>query len=129
MGSTYRVSIVSALNKKITAISKSYFSLVKPKISVKTPGNGTVWKNKSVQQITWTFTAVTGTVDIFLYRYGVLKGQVADDIPVTDLGFSWTVGALMTGTPVPTGVGYSVRVTTSDGKVSGKSRGTFTIKS
>ena len=32
------------------------------------------------------------------------------------------------GNPVPVGAVYSVRVTTSDGKVSGKSGGTFTIR-
>jgi len=128
LGSTYRVSIVSAVNKTITAISNAYFSLVKPKISVKSPVSGAVWKANSVQRITWTYSAVSGTVNIFLYRYGVLKGQVAASIPVSDLGFSWTVGGLSNGKAVPVGVGYSVRVTTSDGKISCKSPGTFTIK-
>jgi M6 family metalloprotease-like protein len=128
LGSTYRVSIVSAVNKNITAVSNANFSLVKPKISVKTPANGTIWKADSVQRITWTYSAVNGTVDIFLYRYGVLKGQAADSVPVGDLGFSWTVGTLNTGKTVPIGAGYSVRVKTSDGKVSGSSGGTFTIR-
>jgi M6 family metalloprotease-like protein len=128
VGSTYRVSIASAVNKSIAAISNGYFSLVKPKISVKTPANGANWTINSVQRITWTYSAVSGTVNIFLYRYGVLKGQVADSVPVSDLGFFWTVGSLTTGTTVPSGAGYSVRVTTSDGKVSGKNGGTFTIR-
>jgi hypothetical protein len=127
LGSTYRVSVTSAVNKNITAISH-YFSLVKPKISVKTPVNGATWKFNSVQRITWTYSAVSGTVNIFLYRYGLLKGQVADSVPVSDLSFSWTVGALNNGKTAPIGSGYSVRVTTSDGKVSGKSPGTFTIR-
>jgi hypothetical protein len=127
-GSLYKISIVSAANKKIKATSQAYFSLVKPKISVKTPTLGTIWKISSIQRITWTFTAVSGTVNIFLYKDGALKGQVADSIPVGDLGFLWTVGALIGGTSVPSGTGYQVRVTTSDGKVTGKSRGTFTIK-
>jgi M6 family metalloprotease-like protein len=128
VGSTYRVSIVSVLNRKISAISAVNFSLIKPKISIKAPVNGTTWKLNSVQRIAWTYSAVSGTVDIFLYCYGVLKGQVADSVPVSDLGFSWTVGTLNNGKTVPIGVGYSVRVTTSDGKVSGKSGGTFTIR-
>ena len=129
LGSTYRVSIVSALNKTIKAMSKAYFSLVKPKISVKTPGYGTIWRINSVQRITWTYSAVSGTVNIFLYRNGVLKGQVAANVPVGDMSFSWTVGALNNGGMVPLGAGYAVRVMTSDGNVSGKSRGTFTIRS
>jgi hypothetical protein len=128
VGSTYRVYIVSAANKNINAISSSYFSLVKPQISVKTPARRAIWKLNSVQQITWTYTAVSGTVNIFLYRYGVLKGQIADSVPVSDLGFSWTVGAMLSGKTAPVGGGYSVRVKTSDGKVSGKSPGTFTIR-
>ena len=128
VGSTYRVSIVSALNKTTKDMSNAYFSLVKPKISVKTPGWGTIWKLNSVQHITWTYSAVSGTVDIFLYRSGILKGQMADNVPVGDMSFSWTVGALNNGSTVPIGTGYSVRVTTSDRTVSGKSRGTFTIR-
>ncbi len=128
VGSSYRVSVVSALNKNIAGISGAYFSLVKPKISVKTPVNGTTWKNNSAQLISWTYSAVSGTVDISLYRYGVLKGRIADGVPVGDLSFSWTVGALNNGKTVPLGAGYSVCVTTSDGKVSGKSGGTFTIR-
>ena len=128
LGSPYRISLVSAADKTTSDISDAYFSLVKPKISVKTPVSGAVWKANSVQRITWTYTAVSGTVNIFLYRYGVLKGQVAASIPVSDLGFSWTVGTLNAGGTVPIGAGYSVRVTTSDGKVSGKSGGTFTIR-
>jgi hypothetical protein len=128
LGSTYRVSIVSADNKTITAISNAYFSLVKPKISVKTPVSGAVWKANSVQQITWTYTAVTGDVNIFLYKDGVLKGQVAENIPVANLAFAWTVGLLTTGKSVATGTGYQVRVKTVDGKVTGRSRGTFTIR-
>lgn len=127
-GSTYRVSVASAANKTITGISKAYFSLVKPKISVKTPGYGAIWKINSVQRITWTYSAVSGPVDILLYRYGLLKGQVAAGVPVGDLGFSWTVGALIGGKTAPIGGGYYVRVKTPDGKVSGKSPGTFTIR-
>ncbi len=127
-GGTYRVSIVSALNRLSKDMSDGYFSLVKPKISVKTPVSGAVWKANSVQRITWTYTAVSGNVNVFLYRYGILKGQIAAIIPISDFGFSWTVGTLNTGKIVPIGVGYSVRVTTSDGKVSGKSPGTFTIR-
>ncbi len=127
-GSIYRVSIASAANKNVKAISKAYLSLVKPKIAVKTPVNGATWKLNSVQRITWTYSAVSGTVNIFLYRNGVLKGQVADGIPVSDLGFLWTVGALNNSKTVPIGAGYSVRVKTSDGKVSGKSGGAFTIQ-
>ena len=121
------ISIVSALNKTIKTTG-SYFSLVKPKIIVTTPAAGTAWKLNSTQRITWTYSAVSGTVNIFLYRNGVLKGKVADSIPVSDLGFNWTVGVLTVGTSVPAGTGYQVRVTTADGKVTGKSRMTFTIK-
>lgn len=71
---------------------------------------------------------VSGDVNIFLYKDGILKGQVAESIPVTDLGFTWTVGLLTTGKSVVAGTGYQVRVTTLDGKVIGKSRGTFTIR-
>jgi hypothetical protein len=127
-GSNYRVSIVSAVNKKTKAISEAYFSLVKPKISVKAPASGTSWKINSIQRITWTYTAVSGTVNISLYRNGVLKGRIAESISVSDLGFNWTVGLLTSSTSVPTGTGYQVRVTTSDGKVTGRSRGTFTIR-
>jgi len=128
VGSTYRVSIISALNKNIKDISKAYFSLVKPKITVKTPASGATWRLNSVQQITWTYTAVTGSVNIFLYRYGILKGQVAESVPVSNLSFSWTVGAMLSGKIAPIGGGYQVRIKTLDGKVSGKSPGTFTIR-
>jgi M6 family metalloprotease-like protein len=127
-GNTYRVSIVSVLNRLNKDMSDGYFSLVKPKITVKAPLSGTSWRLNSVQRITWTFSAVSGTADIYLYRNGLPKGLVGAAIPIGDLGFSWTVGALTGGPSVPTGTGYQIRVTTSDGLVTGRSGGTFTIR-
>lgn len=126
VGSTYRVSLVSVLNKKTTAMSPAYFSIVKPKIVIKTPANGTVWKLGSAQRITWTFTAVTGAVDIFLYRNGVLVGKIADDFPVTDLSYSWAAGSYIGGTAVK-GLGYAICIRGVDTKVTAWSSGTFKL--
>jgi hypothetical protein len=127
-GSDYRISVVSAAGRSVKAISDGFFSLIKSRISVTSPVNGTIWNRNSVQRITWTYKAVSGAVDIFLYRYGVLKGTIASAVPVSELGYSWTVGALNNGTTVPVGAGYSIAVKTADKKVVGKSRGTFTIR-
>jgi hypothetical protein len=125
-GTAYRVSIVSAANKAINDISAAYFSIVKPTISVKTPSNGSSWKIGTSQGITWTFASVTGDVDIFLYKDDVLKGQIADDIPVSNLSYSWTVGNLIGGSAVK-GTGYSVCIKSADGSVKGWSAGTFKL--
>ena len=127
VGSTYRVSVVSALNKGISAISDAYFSIVKPKISVKAPINGQAWKLGSSQRITWTFTAVTGPVDIFLYRNRVLVGQIANDVPVTGLSYTWTAGSLIGGKTAVKGLGYAILVKAVDVKVQGWSSGSFKL--
>jgi hypothetical protein len=125
VATNYRMSIVSAVNKNNKATSASYFGLVKPKIGVKTPANGTVWKIGSSQQITWTISYVTGTVDILLYKSGVLKGTIAAGVPVTNLSYTWNVGKLLSGSAVK-GIGYSICVKNSAAK--GWSSGTFTLK-
>ena len=126
VGTTYRVSIVSAANRKISAISAAYFSIVKPKIKVASPVNGTVWKIGSSQRIKWTFTAVSGVVDIFLYKNDVLKGQIANDIPITDLGFAWPVGRLISGS-AGKGTGYYILVKAVSTSVKGRSAGLFKL--
>jgi hypothetical protein len=126
-GNDYRISVVAA-GGGVKAISDGFFSLIRSRISVTSPVNGTIWNRNSVQRITWTYKAVSGAVDILLYRYGVLKGTIASDVPVSDLGYSWTVGVLSNSPTVPVGAGYSIAVKTADKKVVGKSRGTFTIK-
>jgi hypothetical protein len=127
-GSDYLISVASADAESVKAISDGFFSLVKSRISVTSPVNGTIWNRNSVQRIAWTYKGVSGAVDIFLYRYGVLKGTIASAVPVSDLGCSWTVGTLSDSTTVPVGAGYSIAVKSADKKVVGKSRGTFTIK-
>lgn len=126
VGSSYRVSAVSALDKRISAISRAYFSIIKPKISVKSPINGSVWKLGTSQRITWTFSAVSEAVDIFLYRNGVLMGQIADNIPVTALSYTWTAGSLIGGSAVK-GIGYSICVRAVGASVQGWSSGTFKL--
>ncbi len=124
---TYRVSVVAALNKSISAISDAYFSIVKPKITVKTPVNGTVWKLGSTQRITWAFSAVSGAVDVFLYRNGVQVGQIADNVPVTGLSYSWTVGKLIGGGTAVKGIGFAILVRAVGASVQGWSSGTFKL--
>ena len=128
VGSDYLISVVSADAESVKGTSDGYFSLIKPKLSIISPLNGTIWSRNSVQRIVWTYKAVSGNVDIFLYRYGVLKGTIAAAIPVGDLGYSWTVGALSSGPTVPVGAGYSIAVKSVDIKAVGKSRGTFSIR-
>jgi len=126
VGSTYKVSIVSVLDKKVSAISDAYMSIVKPKIKVASPINGTVWKLGSAQRVTWTFSAVSGAVDIFLYRNGALVGQIADDVPVTDLSYTWTAGNLIGGS-AGKGIGYSICIRAVGTSVQGWSSGTFKL--
>jgi len=127
VGSTYKVSVVSALNKKISAISDAYMSIVKPKIKVSSPVNGTVWKLESARRITWTFSVVSGAVDIFLYRNGALVGQIANDVPVTNLSYTWTVGSLLSGSAVKKGTGYSICIQAVSVPVKGWSGGLFKL--
>lgn len=127
VGSTYRVSVVSALNKGISAISDAYFSIVKPAIKVLTPSNGTAWKLGSSQRVTWNFTAVTGAVDVFLYRNRVLVGQIANDVPVTDLGYTWTAGRLINGKTAAKGIGYAILVKAVAVNAKGWSSGSFKL--
>jgi hypothetical protein len=126
-GSDYRIFVVSTAHKNVKAVSEGYFSLIKLRISVRSPVDGTIWRLNSSQRITWTYMGVGGAVDVFLYRFGILKGEIASGVPVADLGCSWTVGILNDGTRVPVGTGYSISVKAADNKVSDRSGGTFTI--
>ncbi len=88
---------------------------------------GQAWKLGSSQRITWTFTAVTGPVDIFLYRNRVLVGQIANDVPVTELSYTWTAGSLIGGKTAVKGTGYAILVKAVDVKVQGWSSGSFKL--
>jgi hypothetical protein len=125
--SNYRVSIVSESNRSVNAMSAGAFSLVKPKISVKSPVNGTRWKLVSAQRITWTFSAASGNVDIFLYRNGKFMGRIAEGIPVDALSYSWTAGRYGSGSTAAAGTGYSICIKSASGSPTGWSPGTFTL--
>jgi hypothetical protein len=127
IGSTYRVSIVSESNRSVNAMSAGAFSLVKPTIAVKSPVNGSRLKLGSAQRITWTFSAASGNVNIFLYRNGKLVGQIAGGIPVDALSYSWTAGRYGSGSIAAAGTGYSICIISASGSPKGWSPGTFTL--
>jgi len=100
--------------------SDAVFSIVPaPVVTVTAPNGGESWARGSTQYITWTYTAMTGTVTIDLYKNGVYRRSLGA-ANVEDGTFEWAIA----GGETP---GTDYRVLVWQGPVSDASDADFAI--
>jgi C1A family cysteine protease len=119
-GGDYAVR-VTTVDDAVSADSGVFAISSVPTLTVTAPAAGAVWKRSTNQNILWTRTGTQGSlVKIRLYRRGVLKLTIVGST-ANDGIHSWKVPGTLAK-----GIGYAIRVTTTDGKVDDTSD-SFTI--
>jgi C1A family cysteine protease len=110
-GGDYFVRVTTA-DDAVSADSGVFAISSVPTLTVTAPAAGAVWKRLTKYNILWTKTGTQGAlVKIRLYRRGVLKLTIISST-ANDGIHPWKVPSTLAK-----GVGYSIRVTTADGKV------------
>jgi hypothetical protein len=90
-------------------------------IQVTSPNGGETWQAGSTQNITWTSTAVSGTVQIQPYLNGTAQAVIATSASNSG-SYSWAIPASYTA-----GSGYTMSVSAMSGQVWDFSDSSFTI--
>ncbi len=85
-----------------------------PGITVSNPQNSDNRPLGQTHTITWSYVTIPDTepVNIELLQNGGVVGAIAQDIPISQCSFDWTVGSHSNGTATPAS-DYSVRVVTT----------------
>ncbi len=110
-GADYLVR-VTTVDDAVSADSGAFAISTRPTLTVTAPAAGAVWKRATKYNILWTKTGTMGPlVKIRLYRRGTLKLTIIAST-ANDGIHPWKVP-----TTLARGVGYAIRVTTTDGKV------------
>jgi formylglycine-generating enzyme required for sulfatase activity/protocatechuate 3,4-dioxygenase beta subunit len=118
-GSTYFIRVKTADNLFWDDSDK--FSIIVPSISVIAPAAGTIWTHNATKTITWNKIG-TQHANVKIQLYQGLTKKLDITLSTDNDGFyDWTVPATLAKVST-----YSIRITTLDGKVIGKS-GKFTI--
>jgi uncharacterized repeat protein (TIGR03803 family) len=92
------------------------FSIIVPSITVTAPGPGAVWARNTTGTITWDSRGTqNANVKIQLYKGTAKKLDIILSTPNSG-SYDWAIPSL------PPGTDYSIRITTVDGKVKGKSK-------
>lgn len=96
-------------------------------ISVISPNGGENWLPGSIENITWTASNVSSTVEITLWQNGSSR-TIADHVDPLSGSYPWTVGDYMGGT-AQTGQGYTICVKEEGTTIEDCSNVPFTILS
>lgn len=119
-GGDYFVRVTTA-DDAVSADSGVFTISSAPTLTVTAPAAGAVWKRATKYNILWARTGTQGSlVKIRLYRRGALKLTISGST-ANDGIHPWKVPGTLAK-----GIGYSIRVTTTDGKVDDTSD-SFTI--
>ena len=78
-------------------------------ITVNSPNGGEKWILGSTHDITWEASGITNMFKITLWKDGVDKGIIADNISKSARSYPWTVGQYSGGT-AQTGSGYTIKI-------------------
>lgn len=111
-----------------TVVAKFTFSDPPPSIQVTAPNGGEAWYMGETHSITWTHAGISDaqTVHIVLLQNDTIVGTIAEDIPITNHTYSWTVGQYNGGT-ASAASNYKIRVETMDYLYQDISNANFTI--
>lgn len=110
-----RISVGANAGFYITDVSDGYFTITGdvpppppvPVLTLTAPNGGEQWTSGSTYDITWTYENVTGNVTLMLLGPATHPNNnlIAQNVPVTDETFAWTIPA----TVLP-GSYYHVRI-------------------
>jgi hypothetical protein len=110
-GGDYFVRVTTA-DDAVSADSGAFAVSSLPTLTVTAPAAGAVWKRTTKYNILWTRTGTQGAlVKIRLYRRGALKLTIVNST-ANDGIHPWKVPSTLAK-----GVGYAIRVTTTDNKI------------
>lgn len=120
VAANYKIRIVSKTDSAVKDSSDGYFTIFAPAITVTAPAAGSIWARNTVMAIAWTTKGtMAGNVKIQLFK-GITKKLDIILSTENDGSYDWPIpAALAKGT-------YTIRITTLDNKVKGKS-GAFTL--
>jgi uncharacterized repeat protein (TIGR03803 family) len=115
VAANYKVRIISTASSAVADSSDANFAIFVPGITVTAPAAGTSWPRGVLRTITWTTTGtMDGNVKIQLYRGTAKKLDIILSTE-NDGSYDWLIPpTLAKGT-------YTIRITTLDNEVKGKS--------
>ncbi|MBN2155484.1 MAG: BspA family leucine-rich repeat surface protein [Candidatus Lokiarchaeota archaeon] len=87
----YQIKIVDASNETVYDLSE-YFEIFNPTITVTAPTELSSWETGTSQTITWTSTGTITSMNIELYKNGVLVQTIITETD-NDGSYSWTLPA------------------------------------
>jgi len=125
-GTGYTINITDQVNSVSDNSDDSFTISDQPAIWIISPNGGETWPLNKIRNITWNISKLTSTLNINLWKDGVLQGTIANDLPPNSTTFPWTVGNYEGGTVAP-GTGYAIKITDQVNSVSDTSDDSFTI--
>jgi len=100
-GLDWNIKIIYSYNTSIYAVSDYFEIYTKKSITITNPSSGSHWERGTSQYIAWTYTGEINTVDIDIFKGGILKYQILGtendgakfwDIPLhEEVGNDWNV--------------------------------------
>lgn len=126
VGSDYKIRISEQGTGTPIDESNAVFTIIAvipPSLAVTSPNGGELWEQGTTHAITWTSINFAGTIKIELET--VAKGLVilAENVPVTDLTWSWEIPAGQTP-----GTNYKIKISDQvDGDPMDQSDATFSV--
>ena len=82
-------------------------------VTLVNPDAGEFYPRNGSTRIIWTYSNLQGTARLVLFQGGTNLGVIADNLPVGQQKYFWTVGQYSGGT-APAGSGYHVRIRVTD---------------
>jgi hypothetical protein len=126
VGSNYKIQISDQVDGNPMDQSNAVFSIIAvipPSLAVTSPNGGELWEQGTTHAITWTSVNFAGNIKIELET--VAKGLItlAENVPVTDLTYSWVIPAGQTP-----GTNYKIKISDQvDGDPMDQSDAAFSV--
>ncbi len=113
-------------NKVVSGYSAEVSVLTHYPLTLTSPNGGESGGLRTVQNITWTSSGLTGNLRIELWKANKKFCIIAANIPIANGNYAWTVGN-NTVVQIPAGNDYKVKIITENGLYNDISDGTFFI--
>ncbi len=123
VGTGYAIKIKES-GTGVSDMSDAAFTLAG--IAVTSPNGGESWQSGSLHLITWDAPGLSAKLNLTLWKDGVQRGTIADNIDPTPGSYLWTVGKYVGGT-APVGTGYTIKIKGIGTTLADESDGPFAI--